>query len=46
VDYVNNLAADYNDNNGNDNSKQSKVADMAKANLEGNGVMFYSDKET
>jgi hypothetical protein len=46
VDYVNNLAADNNDNNGNNNSKQSRVADMAKANLEGNGVMFSSDKET
>ena len=46
MDYVNNLAADNNDNNGNDNGKQSKVADMAKANLEGNGVMFSSDKET
>lgn len=46
VDYVNNLAADNNDNNGNDNSKHSKVADMVKANLEGNGVMFSFDKET
>jgi hypothetical protein len=25
---------------------KSKVADMAKANLEGNDVMFSSDKET
>ena len=29
-----------------DNSKQSKVEDMAKAKLEGNGVMFSSDEET
>jgi hypothetical protein len=46
VDYVNNLAANNNDNNGNDNSKQNKVADMAKDNLEGNGVVFSFYKET
>jgi hypothetical protein len=46
VNHVNNLPADNNDNNGIDNSKQSKVSGMAKANLEGNGVMFSSDRET
>jgi hypothetical protein len=44
LDYVNNPAADNNANHGNDISKQSKVADMAKASLECKGVMFSLDK--
>jgi hypothetical protein len=49
VDYVNNPAADNNDSNdnhGNNNCKQSKFADLAKDNLEGNDVIFSFDKET